>query len=88
MRPADSAAPRDDRGVCLQMLRRFHDVFKRTAARLASSRPRRMTVLRSGDCASVSILQKHNEANGEENRDGTNSNYSDNHGKIAIRRSA
>jgi hypothetical protein len=24
--------------------------------------------------------QKHNEANGEENRDGTNNNYSNNHG--------
>ena len=30
------------------------------------------------DC--VCFNQKHNEANGEENRDGTNNNYSDNHG--------
>ncbi|NDJ55981.1 glycogen debranching protein GlgX [Enterobacteriaceae bacterium 4M9] len=30
------------------------------------------------DC--VSFNDKHNEANGEENRDGTNSNFSDNHG--------
>ncbi|MCS5950959.1 hypothetical protein LNO88_25330 [Klebsiella pneumoniae subsp. pneumoniae] len=30
------------------------------------------------DC--VCFNQKHNEANGEENRDGTNNNYSNNHG--------
>ncbi len=30
------------------------------------------------DC--VCFNQKHNEANGEENRDGTNNNYSSNHG--------
>ncbi len=34
------------------------------------------------DC--VCFNQKHNEANGEENRDGTNSNYSDNHGKEGL----
>ncbi|MEL2304119.1 glycogen debranching enzyme, partial [Klebsiella pneumoniae] len=27
---------------------------------------------------------KHNEANGEENRDGTNNNYSNNHGKEGL----
>ena len=32
------------------------------------------------DC--VCFNQKHNQANGEENRDGTNNNYSNNHGGI------
>lgn len=34
------------------------------------------------DC--VCFNQKHNEANGEENRDGTNNNHSDNHGKEGL----
>ncbi|XPE51477.1 hypothetical protein ACNKHX_21020 [Shigella flexneri] len=42
----------------------------------------RMTVSRSEDC--VCFNHKHNEANGEENRDGTNNNYSNNHGKEGV----
>ena len=34
------------------------------------------------DC--VCFTNKHNEANGEENRDGTSNNYSDNHGKEGL----
>ncbi len=34
------------------------------------------------DC--VCFNHKHNEANGEENRDGTNNNYSNNHGKEGL----
>jgi pullulanase/glycogen debranching enzyme len=46
------------------------------AGRLPSRAKRR-------DC--VCFNQKHNQANGEENRDGTNNNYSNNHGIEASR---
>lgn len=41
-----------------------------------------MTVLRFA--TGVCFNHKHNEANGEENRDGTNNNYSNNHGKEGL----
>ena len=70
-------------GVC----RRFaasSDVFKRNG-RLPSAAINLVTAhdgFTLRDC--VCFNHKHNEANGEENRDGTNNNYSNNHGKEGL----
>lgn len=60
------------------------DVFKRNG-RLPSAAINLVTAhdgFTLRDC--VCFNHKHNEANGEENRDGTNNNYSNNHGKEGL----
>lgn len=60
------------------------DVFKRNG-RLPSAAINLVTAhdgFALRDC--VCFNHKHNEANGEENRDGTNNNYSNNHGKEGL----
>lgn len=60
------------------------DVFKRNG-RLPSAAINLVTAhdgFTLRDC--VCFNHKHNEANGEENRDGTNNNYSNNHGKEGV----
>ncbi|MGE2766990.1 glycogen debranching protein GlgX, partial [Escherichia coli] len=60
------------------------DVFKRNG--LLPSAAINLVTAHDGftlrDC--VCFNQKHNEANGEENRDGTNNNYSNKHGKEGV----
>lgn len=70
-----------------ELARRFaasSDVFQR-GGRLPSASVNLVTAhdgFTLQDC--VSFSHKHNEANGEENRDGTGNNYSNNHGKEGL----